>query len=70
MPLYSSDVRAGGYGIYLVFWFGKKALKNPFNKKSLIKSATELISVLERLSPNERIRPFVLDVSKPKLKLN
>lgn len=67
MPLYSSDVRANGYGIYVVFWFGKKKLKNPFNKKSTINSATGLSCVLESLTPNERIRPFVLDVSKPKL---
>ncbi len=67
MHLYSSDVRADGYGIYVVFWFGKKTLKNPFNKKSLIKSVTELSTVLKRLSPNEKIRPFVLDVSKPEL---
>ena len=65
--LYSVDPRANGYGIYVVFWFGERAKKtwrNPLNRGEVITNPQELQLILDELSPDEKIKAYVLDVSE------
>ena len=64
---YASDHKADGYGIYLVFWFGKEDTKTP-HKRGYPADAEEMKKWLEdSLSPEEarRISVCVIDVSIP-----
>ena len=67
MAKYASDPETDGYGIYLVFWFGKKYTQpSPSGKRPA--NAEELKERLEKtLSADERrkISVCVIDVSKP-----
>ena len=66
---YTRDPGADGYGIYLVFWFGKAEGCRPTPRSSpKPKSAAELqTALLDTLSDLERrkISVLVIDVSKP-----
>ena len=67
MAKYSSDPATGGYGIYLVFWFGKDLTQAP-PEGSIPPDAAELRTRLEgTLSDAERrkISVVVIDVSRP-----
>ncbi len=67
IPKYVRDPGAEGYGIYLVFWFGGKGMKPPFDGKKL-RSAAELEERLRQtLAPEEshRIQVCVIDCSLP-----
>ena len=67
MAKYSSDPATGGYGIYLVFWFGKDLTQAP-PEGSIPPDADELRTRLEgTLSEAERrkISVVVIDVSRP-----
>ena len=67
MAKYSSDPATGGYGIYLVFWFGKDLTQAP-PEGSIPPDADELRTRLEgTLSDAERrkISVVVIDVSRP-----
>ena len=64
---YTSDPATGGYGIYLVFWFGKD-LTPPPPSGVRPANAEELKKRMEEtLSPNEarKISVCVIDVSRP-----
>lgn len=61
---YSTDVRARGYGIYLIFWFGEKLKPPPSGTKP--KTASELQARLMQLIPDGQrvfISVHVVDVS-------
>jgi hypothetical protein len=66
---YANDPKTGGYGIYLVIWYGKggKGCKTP--PKSLAigtpTTATELQAALEDIKPSQLFIVRVIDVSKP-----
>lgn len=62
--LYTIDPKTFGYGIYLVFWFGGKGMKKIPGDRSQPTSKQELELALESLSPNEKIKVFVMDVGK------
>ena len=67
MAKYTSDPATGGYGVYLVFWFGKDLTQAPL-EGSIPDDADELGSRLEGiLSDAERrkISVVVIDVSRP-----
>ena len=67
MAKYSSDPATRGYGIYLVFWFGKDLTQAP-PEGSIPPDADELRTRLEgTLSDAERrkISVVVIDVSRP-----
>ena len=67
MAKYSSDPATGGYGIYLVFWFGKELTQAP-PEGSIPPDADEMRTRLEgTLSEAERrkISVVVIDVSRP-----
>ena len=58
---YARDPRSGGYGIFLVLWFGADNLRRP-------SSPEELRSILEESLTHEQCRTIaviVLDVSAP-----
>ncbi len=66
---YTRDPGAAGYGIYLVFWFGRDRCKRPPTgppPETPSALSTQLIAVAN-LSPEERrkISVCVIDVSKP-----
>ena len=64
---YTRDPGAGGYGIYLVFWFGKKCCQPP-ESRPCPGSAAELEKCLrDTLSPKEArmIKICVIDVAGP-----
>ena len=64
---YTRDPGAGGYGIYLVFWFGREHCQTPESGRRP-RGATELEERLrETLSPDEarKISICVVDVSSP-----
>ncbi len=64
---YASDHKADGYGIYLVFWFGKEDTRTP-HKRGYPADAEEMKKWLEdSLSPEEarKISVCVIDVSIP-----
>lgn len=69
--LYIRDVKAGGLGIYLVYWSGEaKGRKMPTLPDGLEhpNNATELKSALESLIPEgdrSRLRVVVVDISRP-----
>ena len=68
IPKYVRDPGTGGYGIYLVFWFGGKNLKRPPDGSRRPSSATELEERLrQQLSPEEshRISVCVVDCALP-----
>ena len=64
---YTSDPETDGYGIYLVFWFGKKYTqpspsgKHPVNAEELKERLEKTLSADER----RKISVCVIDVSKP-----
>ena len=67
MAKYASDPETDGYGIYLVFWFGKKYTqpspsgKRPANAEKLKERLEKTLSADER----RKISVCVIDVSKP-----
>jgi len=69
--LYTRDVKAGGFGIYLVLWSGEakdRMLPKIPNGLKRPASAIELSSVLESLIPKgdrHRLRVVVVDISIP-----
>lgn len=65
---YLRDPRSGGYGIYLVFWFGADHLKRSPPQGTRPESPEELREMLEGLIPPGRRRTVtvvVVDVSAP-----
>jgi len=64
--LYCIDPAASGYGLYLVIWYGYSKIKKSPNLAAGPRTAEELQFMLEKLSLNEKISVFVLDVSGPK----
>ena len=65
---YLRDPRSGGYGIYLVFWFGQEHLRVSPPAGARPGSAEELRDRLERLVPRDKRRTIavmVVDVSAP-----
>ena len=65
---YLPDPRSGGYGIYLVFWFGSGYLKVPPPSGARPRSPEQLREALrESLSPEQRrmVAVVVVDVSAP-----
>jgi hypothetical protein len=70
--LYAIDPTADGHGVYLVLWFGRKALRSPEgeiadSRQALTHLLTQRIPVQDRV----RLRVFVMDLSlKPKSKRN
>ena len=65
---YLRDPRSGGYGIYLVFWFGPNYLRVSPPAGARPGSAEELRDRLERLVPRDKrhtIAVMVVDVSAP-----
>lgn len=69
MERYANDPKTGGYGIYLVIWFGDQGngCKSPFKELGIDKPTTplELRAALEAIKPNPRFIVRVIDVSKP-----
>ncbi|MCI5208616.1 MAG: hypothetical protein D3910_07445 [Candidatus Electrothrix sp. ATG2] len=69
--MYAKDSDADGYGIYVVFWFGKKRPKTipkPPDGINRPDSAVELESTLKTFVPDEHtecIKVVVLDVTSP-----
>ena len=69
--LYTRDAKAGGLGIYLVLWSGKKGGRRmPKISKDLKrpKSATDLCKAIESIIPEKdrhRLRVVVIDISGP-----
>ncbi len=65
---YTIDPDTDGYGIYLVFWFGKEETRTPHDKRGYPDDAEEMKQWLEdSLSPEQarKIPVCVIDVSKP-----
>jgi hypothetical protein len=68
---YAHDPDAQGFGVYIVFWFGKKSGKtipSPPGGKARPTSASEMEAMLRELIPAERrhrIAMLVIDVSGP-----
>lgn len=65
---YLRDPRSGGYGIYLVFWFGADFLKRSPPEGTRPESPGELLEILQGLVPPEHRRTItivVVDVSAP-----
>lgn len=70
--LYTPDWQAGGFGIYLILWFGEqpspKRLKGPGGGKSKPSTPVELHEMLTAESPaarEGRVKVFVLDLERP-----
>jgi len=69
--LYARDPNAGGYGIYLVIWFGDKRTRNMFSPTGNVPkpaSAKELEEQLCSLIPENKqhyIKAVVVDVTPP-----
>ena len=66
---YTRDLNTGGYGIYLVFWFGRDRCKRPPTEpvpETPAALGDQLLATAD-LSPEERgkISVIVIDVSKP-----
>lgn len=67
IPKYVRDPGADGHGIYLVFWFGGKGMKPPYDGKKL-RSAAELEERLRQtltMEESYRIQICVIDCSLP-----
>ena len=65
---YVRDPRSGGYGIFLVLWFGADRLKSPPRAGTPPRSPEELARMLEGLLTHEQRRTvtvIVVDVSAP-----
>ena len=65
---YLRDPRSGGYGIYLVFWFGADHLKRSPPEGTRPESPEELREMLEGLIPlghRRKVTVVVVDVSAP-----
>ncbi|MDE2751316.1 MAG: hypothetical protein OXI83_01955, partial [Gemmatimonadota bacterium] len=65
---YLRDPRSGGYGIYLVFWFGADRLRRSPPEGTRPESPQELREMLQGLIPPEHRRTIsvvVVDVSAP-----
>ena len=65
---YVRDPRSGGYGIFLVLWFGAGHLKKPAPVGTRPQSPHELERMLEGFLPHEQrrtIKVIVVDVSAP-----
>ena len=68
IPKYTTDPKTDGYGIYLVFWFGKEHTQAPPPSGSSPMNAKELKEQMEAtLSPEEgrKVSVGVIDVSRP-----
>ncbi len=68
IPKYTTDPETDGYGIYLVFWFGKEHTQVPPPSGTSPMNAKELKEQLKAtLSPEEarKISVCVIDVSRP-----
>ena len=69
IPKYTRDPGAGGYGVYLVFWFGAQFTKMHPEGGAKIQSAEELRKkLLELLKTDEERREisvYVVDCAKP-----
>ena len=66
---YTSDPSTGGYGIYLVIWYGKGGNGCTLPPEGLgidtPSTAVELQMALEAIKPDPRFAVLVMDVSKP-----
>ena len=66
---YTHDPDAKGFGVYCVFWFGKKRTRpmpNPPNRSLIPKSAAEMGQTLREFVPanvRNRLAVIVIDVS-------
>ena len=68
IPRYMRDPRSGGYGIFLVFWFGADHLKKSAPSGTQPQSPEELGRMSEELLTDEQcrtIKVIVVDVSAP-----
>ena len=68
VPKHLRDPRSGGYGIYLVFWFGADFLKRSPPEGTCPESPGDLLEILQGLVPPEHRRTItvvVVDVSAP-----
>lgn len=69
LPRYANDPKTGGYGIYLVFWYGKagNGCTSPPKEFGIgaPTTAPELQAALETRKPDPRFIVRVIDVSKP-----
>ena len=67
IPRYTRDPGAGGYGIYLVFWFGRERCQPPESGQRPRDAAELKKRLRETLSPDEawKISICVVDVSPP-----
>ena len=61
MAKYASAPETDGYGIYLVFWFGKEYAQGPTDAKEMKERLEKKLSADER----RKISVCVIDVSKP-----
>ena len=67
IKLYASDPKTGGYGIYLVFWFGPRFTQappqgsKPYDPRELKRRLEETLSEEEA----RKITVCVIDVSRP-----
>lgn len=67
IPKYTRDPGTGGYGIYLVFWFGGKEMKQPIDG-SKPSTASELENILRQsltLEASHKIQVCVIDCALP-----
>ena len=68
IPKYTTDPETGGYGIYLVFWFGKEHTQSPSGgRPAEPEELCERLAADANLSPVEarKISICVVDVSRP-----
>ena len=67
IPRYTRDPGAGGYGIYLVFWFGRDHCRTPESGRRPRDAAELEDRLCKTLSPDEarKISICVVDVSPP-----
>ena len=67
IPRYTRDPGTGGYGIYLVFWFGRERCQTPESGRRPQDAAELKDRLCKTLSPDEarKIKIRVVDVSSP-----
>ncbi len=67
VPKYTRDPKSDGYGIYLVFWFGKEYMKVVSPDGGIPQEPTELKDLIEKqLDPeiSKRIHVAIIDVAR------